>query len=584
MQGLMMDTPLLISGILKHAVRTFADQEIVTSLVEGGKHRYTYKQAEERICQLAHALQKMGVKMGDRVGVIGWNTHRQLELYYAISSIGAVCHTINPRLGPENAGFVINHAGDKFMFYDITFAPLVEALGPHLKTVEKYVVMTDKDHAPESKLNPETYEELIAGEEKTFDWPLFDENTASGMCYTSGTTGQPKGVLYSHRSTVIQTFVTSLATSFGADHTDTILPVVPMFHVNAWNVPYSALMGGAKLVLPGPGMDGESLHTLIEEEGVTYSLGVPTIWLGLLGYVNAAGKTFSTMKYTLVGGAALSEKIVKGYEAHGVRVRQGWGMTEMSPTGTVNFEEKGFYDQPQEERLPKQLKQGKALPFVEMRLVSDEGRILPHDGETSGHLQVRGPSILSAYYNYEGDTLTPDGWFDTGDVAVIDPEGMMSITDRAKDVIKSGGEWISTIDIENAALSHPEVVNAAVIGIAHPKWDERPLLICQPAPDTTPDAEEVRQFVCKQVPKISCPDAVEFVKEIPIGATGKVLKTRLREMFKDYVLPEFREGGSAPAETSSSNDAKELEMTRKTNTKPGSTRPQSGPFSFFRRK
>ena len=424
MHGLMMQTPLLISGILTHAVRTFPDQEIVTSLVEGGRHRYSYRDFNARVCQLAHALTGMGVKTGDRVGVIGWNTHRQLELYYAVSCIGAVCHTINPRLGPENAGFVINHAGDRFVFYDITFAPLVEALAAHLKSVERYVVMTDADHAPESRLDAGVYESLIADKPARYDWPTLDENTASGMCYTSGTTGQPKGVLYTHRSTVIQSLVTALPTAFGADHRDTVMPVVPMFHVNAWNVPYSALLAGSRLVLPGAGLDGESLHTLIEEEAVTYSLGVPTIWLGLLAYVEGAGKTFSTMKYTLVGGAALSEKIVRGYEKHGVRVRQGWGMTEMSPVGTVNFEMPGFYDKDIDTRLPVQLKQGRAIPFVDMRIVDDRGEVLPSDGESPGHLQVRGPSILSAYYNHDGATLTPDGWVDTGDVAVIDPAGI----------------------------------------------------------------------------------------------------------------------------------------------------------------
>ena len=545
MKGLMMDTPLLIKGIMHHAMRTFADQEIVTSLVEGGIHRYTYRDSYKRMCQLANALTKMGVKKGDRIGVMGWNTHRQLELYYAISCIGAICHTINPRLGPENATYVINHAGDSVLFYDKTFEPLAEALKPHLKSVKTYCILSDKENAGKSKLKPKIYEELIAGEPESFDWPDFDENTASAMCYTSGTTGKPKGVLYSHRSTVIQALITSLPTSFGAELSDVVLPVVPMFHVNAWNVPYSALMGGMKMVFPGPGLDGESLYNLMEAEGVTYALGVPTVWLNLLNYVNGNKKTFSTLKCSLIGGSALPEKIIRGYDEHGVRCRQGWGMTEMSPTGTTNFEPVGFYDKPIDERIPYQLKQGKALPFVDMRIVSDEGEIIPHDGETSGNLQVRGPCVLSAYYKHDEQTLTPDGWFDTGDVALIDDEGMLLITDRAKDVIKSGGEWISTIDIENAALSHADVAQAAVIGMPHPKWDERPLLIVEIAEGKDPDLQEILQFVRDQLPKLSWPDDIQVVDEIPLGATGKVLKTKLREVFKDYILPDLREGAGS---------------------------------------
>jgi fatty-acyl-CoA synthase len=546
MKGLMMDTPLQIKGILEHAVRTFPEQEIVTSLVEGGMHRYTFHDFYERTCQLAHALKKLGVKEGDRLGVMGWNTHRQLEFYYAVNCIGAICHTINPRLGPENAGYVINHAGDSMLFYDNTFAPLAEGLAPALKTVKTYVAMTDKANMPKnSPVKPKCYEELIGKEPKSYDFPDLDENTASAMCYTSGTTGKPKGVLYSHRSTVIQALVTMLPTSFGATMEDVILPVVPMFHVNAWNIPYSALMAGCKLVFPGPGLDGESLHTLMEAEKVTYALGVPTVWLNLLNYIEANGKTFSTLRYSLIGGSALPEAIIRGYDKHGVRCRQGWGMTEMSPTGTVNFEPAGFYDLSIDERIPYQIKQGKAIPFVDMRIVSDDGKVLPHDGEESGNLQVRGPSVLKAYYNHDEDILTKDGWFDTGDVALIHGDGMLQITDRAKDVIKSGGEWISTIDIENAAMTHPDVAMAAVIGMAHPKWDERPLLIIQPVPDRDPDLPGIMEHVRGQLSKISWPDDIQVIDELPLGATGKVLKTKLREIFKDYVLPDLREDGDA---------------------------------------
>jgi fatty-acyl-CoA synthase len=542
MQGLMMESPLVITEILRHAMRTNPHQEIVTRLVEGGTHRYTFADSGRRIAQLAHALTAMGIGVGDRVGVMGWNTHRQFELYYATACIGAVCHTINPRLGPENAGFVINHAEDKVLFFDTTFSPLVEALAPSLKSVKRYIALTPVDQRVTIQANAvDSYEALLDGKPETYDWPHLDENTACGLCYTSGTTGQPKGVLYSHRAMCLHSMVTSLPTSLGIDLDDSLLPVVPMFHVNAWGVPYSAFLLGAKLVFPGPGLDGKSLYELIEEEGVTFSLGVPTVWLNLLNYVESQGLSFSRMKYTLVGGAALSERIIDGFEKLGVRTRQGWGMTEMSPTGTVNFEEPDFYDLPREERIALQLRQGKALPFIDMRLVDDEGKILPHDGESDGHLQVRGPWVLSSYYRADEATLTDDGWFDTGDVAVIHTDGRMQITDRAKDVIKSGGEWISTIDIENAALSHPAVVQAAAIGMPHPKWQERPLLIVQLAEGATATADEILEFVKAKLPKLSWPDDVQIVDEIPIGATGKVLKTKLRERFKDYVLPSLRD-------------------------------------------
>lgn len=544
MQGLMMAYPLLIKSILNHAVRTFADQEIVTRLVEGGDHRYTYADCYKRICQAAHALKAMGVKEGDRIGVMGWNTHRQLELYYAISCIGAVCHTINPRLGPENANYVINHAGDSILLYDTTFEPLVAALRSGLTTVKHFVVLTDKQNLPKSSIKAAAYEDLLRGQPDHYEWPTLDENAASAMCYTSGTTGKPKGVLYSHRSTVMQTFMTSLSTSFGADYSDVVLPVVPMFHVNAWNVPYSALMSGLKLVLPGAGLDGANLFSLMEQEKVTFALGVPTIWLNLLNYVESEGKRFSTLEYTLVGGAALPEAIIRGYERLGVKCRQGWGMTEMSPTGTTNFEPIGFYDQPIDERIPYQLKQGRALPFVDMRIVGEDGAPLPHDGVTPGNLQVQGPCVLSAYYKHDAPTLTEDGWFDTGDVATIDQTGMLTITDRSKDVIKSGGEWISTIDIENVALLHPDVAQAAVIGMPHPKWDERPLLIVELVANSAADPQDILSFVRERLPKLSWPDDIQVVDEIPLGATGKVLKTKLREMFKDYVLPELRGDGA----------------------------------------
>jgi len=537
MQGLMQTTPLLLTNILTHALRRAPEQEVVTRLVEGGMHRYTFREAGERIAQLAHTLTEMGIGVGDRVGVIGWNTHRQLELYYALAGVGAVCHTINPRLGPENAGYVINHAKDKALFYDATFAPLAAGLAPHLPAVEQYVELCPEGAMSDNQLDAKSYEALIAGKPTTFDWPELDENTACAMCYTSGTTGNPKGVLYSHRSLVLQSIVSCLPSSLGCGPHDVCLPVVPMFHVNAWGIPYGALLLGMKLVLPGPGLDGASLHEMIVDEKVTYALGVPTVWLNLLAHVEEKGLDFGVLKYSLIGGSALSEKIIKGYDKYGVRCRQGWGMTEMSPLGTVNIEPQGFFDQPVDDRVEYMLRQGHAVPFVDMRIVDAEGTLLPHDGEAEGHLQVMGPWIIDTYYGMDANALTADGWFDTGDVAMIHPNGQMQITDRAKDVIKSGGEWISSIDIENAALNHPAVMQAAALGMPHPKWDERPLLVVELKPGVEADPEEIKTFVNGQLSKISAVDDVQVIDAIPLGATGKVLKTKLREIFKDYVLP-----------------------------------------------
>ncbi|MEM9810716.1 MAG: long-chain-fatty-acid--CoA ligase [Pseudomonadota bacterium] len=533
----MQTTPLLITDILHHAVRTYPEQDIVTRLVEGGIHRYTYRDASKRIAQLAHALEDKGIKPGDRVGVIGWNTHRQLELYYALAGIGAVCHTINPRLGPENAGYVINHAEDVMLCYDQTFAPLAAGLAPHTPAIKTFIELCPEGAVSDNDLNAESYEGWIAGKPEAYDWPQLDENTACAMCYTSGTTGLPKGVLYSHRSLVLQSLVASLPTSIGCDKDDVILPVVPMFHVNAWGIPYSALLLGMKLVLPGPGLDGASLHGLMTENGVTYALGVPTVWLNLLSYVEESGLNFGSLKYTLVGGSALSPKIIKGFEKYGVRTRQGWGMTEMSPIGTVNMEPAGFWERPEEERIAFQTRQGPAIPFVDMRIIDDAGNPLPHDGEADGHLQARGPWVIERYFKQDQPVVDENGWFDTGDVAMIHSDGSMQITDRAKDVIKSGGEWISSIDIENVAISHPDVAQAAALGMPHPKWDERPLLVVELKPGADIDTKAIQAWVNEQLPKISRVDDVQTVPEIPLGATGKVLKTKLREVFADYQLP-----------------------------------------------
>ena len=540
MHGLMMNMPLLISSLIRHASEHHSDTEIVSRLTEGGIHRYTYSDAHTRSRQLANALLKLGIKPSDRVGTLAWNGFRHFETYFAVSGMGAVLHTINPRLFPEQIAYIVNHADDQYVFFDITFAPLIDAIAPHCEKVKGWVAMTDRAHLPAMETSGVLcYEELIAASSDQYEWPILDENTASSLCYTSGTTGNPKGVLYSHRTTILHTYAIALPDVMNLSARDVILPVVPMFHVNAWGTPYACAMVGAKIVFPGAGLDGASLHELFENEGVTLSAGVPTVWLGLLNYVKQNNLKFSTMNRTVIGGSACPPAMIKTFQDdYGVRVLHAWGMTELSPLGTLNtFKEKHF-KLSEAERFAIQQKQGRAIFGVEMRIVGSDSKDLPHDGKAFGDLLVRGPWIVREYFKSEGgNPLTPDGWFPTGDVATIDPDGFMQITDRSKDVIKSGGEWISSIDLENLALAHPDVAEAAVIGIVHPKWDERPLLIVVKKAGAVVSKDDLLKFFEGKIAKWWMPDDVAFVDQLPHTATGKLLKTKLREDFKDYRLP-----------------------------------------------
>lgn len=534
MLGLMMDRALNIAGLLEHAEKFHHDSEIVSRDPAGFIHRQDYATTAIRIRKLANALKAMGVEKGSRVATIAWNTHRHLELYYAISCLGAICHTINPRLHPQQIGYILNHAEDMAVFFDITFAPLAVPLSKIPEQNRQWVVMTDQAHKPEIlPENCQTYEELITPQSDQIIWPELDENTACALCYTSGTTGNPKGVLYSQRSTILHALVAVQPDCFGLSVRDSVLPVVPMFHVNAWSVPYAAFVVGAKLVMPGAGLDGASLYELFDAEKVTLSLGVPTVWLGLLNYLREKNLKLDHLTRTVIGGAAVPESMIAAFEdEHDVQVIHAWGMTEMSPLGVANTLKAKHLALPLEQRRALSLKQGRGFFGVELRLVSETGEILPWDGQAAGHLQVRGPWIAKGYFKGEGgDVLTADGWFDTGDVATIDPDGFMRITDRSKDVIKSGGEWISSIDLENAAMGHPSVLQAAVIGVPDEKWTERPLLIVVARPGHTIDKSSVLDYLSTKVAKWWVPERVEVADSLPIGATGKVLKTELRKMY-----------------------------------------------------
>ena len=540
MLGKMQDWPLLVSRLIDHAALAHAGREIVTLRVEGDIHRYTWADCQVRSKKMAQALEAMGVQKGDRVATLAWNTYRHVETWYGISGMGAVAHTINPRLFGEQIAYIANHAQDKVLFFDLTFLPIIEALAAHLKTVEHFVLMIDRAKMPESSpVKLICYEDLIDGQDGDYEWPLLDENSAAGLCYTSGTTGNPKGALYSHRSNVLHTFAALSADALGMQQSTVILPVVPMFHANAWGVPYAAAAAGCKLVLNGPNFDPPTLHKAIIDEGVTATAAVPTVWLGMLQYLRKSGKDMGNLKSVTIGGSAAPRMMIEAFQKeYGVSVQHAWGMTEMSPLGTVGSLTADALGMSMDEQIDLKCKQGRAIFGVEMKIVDEDGKTLPRDGKAFGHLMVRGPWIVSGYMGDEGgNVLDENGFFDTGDIATIDPHGYMQITDRSKDVIKSGGEWISSIDLENAAMSHPDVAEAAVIGIFHPKWDERPLLIVVPEEGASLDKDQVLAFLQPQIAKWWMPDDVVFVKELPHTATGKLQKTTLREQFKDYTLP-----------------------------------------------
>jgi fatty-acyl-CoA synthase len=544
MNGLMLQKQLLISSLIVHADRHHGDTEIVSRRVEGDIHRYTFRECHRRARQVASALTGLGVKMSERIGTLAWNGYRHMELYYGICGMGAVMHTVNPRLHADQVAYIVDHAEDQYLFFDLTFLPLVKVITERCKTVKAFIAMTDRQHMPPDSgiANLLCYEDLIEGSSSTYGWPDFDEDSASTLCYTSGTTGNPKGVLYTHRSSLLHSYAAALPDALNCSARDVVLPVVPMFHVNAWGIPYVACMVGAKLVFPGPGLDGKSLYELLEAEQVTFSAGVPTVWQGLLNYLEQGGLKFSTMKRTLIGGATCPPGMLREFQdRHAVEVLHAWGMTELSPLGTVSAMKSKHLAMRFEDWRAVQSRQGRAVFGIDMKIVDASGQELAWDGVTSGELLVRGPWVVRNYFRNEGGNplqidADGDGWFPTGDIATIDTDGFMQITDRSKDVIKSGGEWISSIEIESIATSHPAIASATCIAAKHPKWDERPLLLAVKKPDAKVTAEELLAFLDGKIAKWWTPDAIVFVDAVPVGATGKVLKSRLREQYSDYLL------------------------------------------------
>ena len=525
-----------VASIIEHAKNIYPKQEVISRMVSGEIHRTNYEEVCIRSRKLASALEKDGYKKGDVIATLALNTYRHLEMYYGISGMGAICHTLNFRLHPEQAVYIINHADDKIIFCEAPFVPMMEALKDQLLCVEKFIVLCNKDEMPDTSLkNAISYEEYISDGDENYEWPAMEDDAACGLCYTSGTTGNPKGVLYSHKSNIQHSQAALIGLTMKPD--EAILMVVPLFHVLAWGIPYFAPMFGLKIVMPGMQMEGEPLYDLIEKEDVTLAFGVPTIWMGLLNYCRENNKVLSSVKNTVIGGSALSLAILKEFdEVHEVNVIQGWGMTEMSPLGTSNFMTPEMEKMNKEDRYAVQLKQGRPMFGIELKVVDDSGKELPKDGESQGHLMVRGPWVLQRYFKAEKDCVDKDGWFDTGDISVLDQDGYMTIKDRAKDVIKSGGEWISSIDLENAAVGHSEVAEACVVGIPHPKWDERPMLFIVTNDGEPIDKESILEFLGSKVAKWWLPDEIIFMKELPHGATGKLQKFELRDEYNNYYM------------------------------------------------
>lgn len=541
MQGLMQHHPLMISSVIEFAATYHGDTEIVSRRVEGDTHRTNYAEVNRRAKRIANALDAMKIPQSSRVGTLAWNGYRHFELYYGVSGSGRVLHTLNPRLHPEQLAWIVNHAEDEVFIFDMTFLPLVKAVAAKLTTVKHFIALCDADKLPADSGIPNlmSYEAWIGAQTDDFQWPEFDENLASSLCYTSGTTGNPKGVLYSHRSTMLHALAGAATDVLGICSRDCVLPVVPMFHVNAWGLPYLMPMVGAKIVFPGGALDGKSIYELFESEKVTFSAGVPTVWQMLLSHMEAGGLKLSSMKRTVIGGSACPPAMLDAFrDKYGVTVNHAWGMTEMSPIGTYGTLRGKHLDADWPTQRAILLKQGRAVFGVDMKVVDPEGRELPRDGKASGDLLVRGSWIVGEYFKGDGGKIVDkDGYFATGDVATIDPDGFMQITDRSKDVIKSGGEWISSIDVENIAMAHPAVMMAACIGIRHAKWDERPILVVVKKPNAEVTPQELIRFYDGKIAKWQVPDDVQFVDAIPLGATGKMMKAKLREQFKEYVLP-----------------------------------------------
>ncbi|MGI9364241.1 MAG: long-chain-fatty-acid--CoA ligase [Rhizobiaceae bacterium] len=541
MLGLMQEWPLLCHKLINYAAQQHGTREIVSRSVEGPILRTTYADIHRRAKQTAQALARDGFKLGDRIATLGWNTARHMEAWYGIMGIGAVYHTLNPRLFPDQIAWIMNHAEDQAIFVDLSFVPIMEAIADKVPSLRKIIVLTDDAHMPKgSKLDLVAYESWIGDQDGDFEWLEFDENTACGMCYTSGTTGDPKGVLYSHRSNVLHALIACQPDALNLGANEVIMPVVPMFHANAWGIAHAAPMVGAKLVNPGPLMDGASIYELLDSEKVTMTAAVPTVWLMLLSYLEETGKILPHLNRVVIGGSACPRAMTEKFQnEYGVDVIHAWGMTEMSPLGSLGTLKPHYQHLSGDAKLDLQEKQGYAPFGVEMKVTDDDNNERPWDGETFGKLKVRGPGVAKAYYGGAGaEQFDEDNWFDTGDVAHINENGYMQITDRAKDVIKSGGEWISTIDLENIAVGHPDVLEAAVIGIAHPRWDERPLLICICKEGKNPTQEDLLQFMEGKIAKWWMPNAVSFVDEIPHTATGKIQKTELRKQFADYSFPD----------------------------------------------